>query len=101
MLFLRVRCDPGECQRLLALNWVAGADVRAWAPTHLNQSQGTIFVPSLQPFSMPELGEGFYRVGVRAVYRPPRSPKILTFDTPSPRPPSVQLTYPLMSASSK
>ena len=83
---LMVRCDPGECQRLLALNRVAGADVRAWAPVHLNQSQGSIHAPSLQPFTIPELEEGFARVGVRAVYRPPRAPQILilTFDTPEP-----------------
>ncbi|XP_043218404.1 vegetative cell wall protein gp1-like [Amphibalanus amphitrite] len=91
---LLVRCDPGERQQLLAITRVAGAEVRAWVPPHLNQSQGSIFAPSLQPLSIPELEEGFRRVGVRGVYRPPRSPKILilTFDTPQP-PASVRAAY--------
>ena len=89
-----VRCGPSERQLLLALTRVAGAEVRAWAPAHLNQSQGSIFAPSLQSLSISELEEGFGRVGVLAVYRPPRASKvlILTFSTPEP-PSHVRAAY--------
>ena len=88
---LMVRCAPGDGQRLLAVDRVAGVEVRAWAPPHLNQSQGSIYAPSLQHLSIPELEEGFGRVGVRAVYRPPRAPKILILTFESPEPPSYVL----------
>ena len=91
---LMVRCGPEDCQALLAITRIAGAEVRAWAPPYLNTSQGSIYAPSLQSFPISELEAGFARVGVTAVYRPPRAPMILilTFNSPNP-PPTVRAAY--------
>ena len=91
---LMVRCGPDDAERLLGIGRIAGADVRAWAPDHLNTSQGSIFAPSLQHLSQRELEEGFARVGVRSVYRPPRAPKIRILTFPSSEPPThVRAAY--------
>ena len=50
MLGLMVRCGPENRHTLLAINRVAEVKIRAWALTHLNQSQGSIFASSLRPF---------------------------------------------------
>ncbi|XP_043214659.1 uncharacterized protein DKFZp434B061-like [Amphibalanus amphitrite] len=91
---LLVACEASEKRVLLGLRRIAGAEVKVWAPPHLNQSQGSIYAPSLQHLSLSELEEGFSRVGVTAVYRPPRSPKvlILTFSTAEP-PPYILAAY--------
>ena len=73
MLRLMVRCGPENRHTLLAINRVAEVKIRAWALTHLNQSQGSIFAPSLQSLSIPELGDSFGRVGVRAFPVHPKS----------------------------